>query len=174
MVVAHLLPLSLGFADGILNALTISTNAVLHGPSGLGFGLAARVASVAFITAVFTVFVAEYAQLRADLARAEVQLNLTTSGRLATSRLGKIVTTEAATAAAIASAASLLGAFTPLAVGASVRTHAWLALPMAIAALALLGAVIARVVGGRTFRWATTMAISGVLVSIIGDQLHIA
>ena len=67
-----LLPLALGIADGIVNALILASSAVLRG-SGLTIGLALRVAAVALVTSVFTVFVAEYGQLRAELARAERQ-----------------------------------------------------------------------------------------------------
>ncbi|MDN5765021.1 MAG: hypothetical protein L0H96_06255 [Humibacillus sp.] len=49
-----LLPLSLGIADGILNALTLASAAVLHG-RGLDAGLATRVGMVAFVSAIFTV-----------------------------------------------------------------------------------------------------------------------
>lgn len=57
-----LLPLSLGVADGIVNSLTLASAAVIHG-SGLTASLALRVAAVAFVSSVFTVFVAEYGQL---------------------------------------------------------------------------------------------------------------
>jgi hypothetical protein len=96
-----LLPLSLGIADGILNALTLASAAVLHG-RGLTAWLATRVGIVAFVSAIFTVFVAEYAQLRAELARAERELSLTVSGRLAAGALGRQVAREAVEAALVA------------------------------------------------------------------------
>ena len=65
-----------------------SSGAVLHG-AGLTAALALRLGAVALVSAVFTVFVAEYAQLRAGLVRAEHELNLLRSGRMATTQLGR-------------------------------------------------------------------------------------
>jgi VIT1/CCC1 family predicted Fe2+/Mn2+ transporter len=170
----HLLPLSLGLADGILNALTIATGVVLHGARDLDISLAGRVALVAFVTSGFTVFVAEYAQRRAQVARAEVQLNMTSSGRLATSRLGRAVIAESVVASAIASSASLVGALVPLGIGTVSQQYAWFALVFAVVALALLGAALAHVVGGSRSRWASVMAMSAVVLAFVGDKLHIA
>ena len=66
----YLLPFSLGLADGIVNALTLASATVLHG-RGLTAWLGLRVGAVALVTAAFTIFVAEYAQLRSELTRAE-------------------------------------------------------------------------------------------------------
>jgi hypothetical protein len=89
---------------------------VLHG-HGLTISLALRVAAVALISSIFTVFVAEYGQLRADLAWAERELSFTVSGRVAASNLGRQVAREAAAASAVASGASFAGAVTPLLIG---------------------------------------------------------
>jgi hypothetical protein len=94
-----LLPIALGFSDGILNALVLGASAMLHGGNRITIDLAYRIGVVSLVTAVFTVFVAEYANLRARLRRAERELNLTRSGRLATTQLGRTVAHEAAGAA---------------------------------------------------------------------------
>ena len=168
-----LLPLSLGIADGILNALTLASAAVLHG-RGLDAGLATRVGMVAFVSAIFTVFVAEYGQLRAELARAEHELSLSESGRLASGALGRQVAREAIEAALVASIASFVGAIVPLLVGVALRPYSWAALVVAITALGGLGASLATAVGGRRPRWVIAMMVCGGVVAAIGTVLDIA
>jgi hypothetical protein len=82
-----LFAVALGVSDGILNALTLASAKVLRG-HGLDLGLGGRVGIVAFPSAVLTIFVAEYAQNRLELVRAERQLMFTRSGRLAATSLG--------------------------------------------------------------------------------------
>lgn len=168
-----LLPISLGIADGILNALTLASAAVLHG-RGLDAWLAVRVGIVAFVSAIFTVFVAEYAQLRAELARSEHELSLTVSGRLASGALGRQVVREATEAAIVASLFSFLGAIVPLLVGVALRDYSWTALVVAIAGLGGLGASLATAVGGRRPRWIIALMVCGCIVAAIGTMLDIA
>ena len=168
----QLLPLSLGIADGILNALTLASGSVLHG-RGLEGGLAIRIGLVALVSTLFTVFVAEYSQLRAELARAERQLSLTTSGRLAAGRLGRQVAGEAATAAAVASVASLIGASVPLLIGVALPELRWVAIVVSIVGLGVLGISLATVVGGRRARWAVLLMAAGAVVAVLGVILDI-
>lgn len=167
-----LLPLSLGLGDGILNALTLASAAVLHG-RGLNLWLATRVGIVAFVTSIFTVFVAEYAELRAELVRAERELSLTQSGRLAAGSLGRQVAREGVEAALVASVSSFIGAIIPLLLGVVLRHYSWTALALAIAALGGLGASLATAVGGSRLRWIIAMMISGAIVAVIGTVLDI-
>lgn len=168
----YLLPLSLGVADGIVNALTLASGAVLSG-TGLDVVLALRVGAVALVTAVFTVFVAEYAQLRAELAGAARALSLTSSGQLASTQLGRQVFREAATASVVASLASFAGAAVPLLCGALFHGLGWLALVVSVVALGALGAALARAVGGHRLRWVTALVVMGVAVAALGTQLDI-
>lgn len=167
-----LLPLSLGIADGIVNALMLASATVIHG-AGLTVSLALRVAAVAFVSSAFTVFVAEYGQLRAELARAEHELSFTRSGRLAAGHLGRQVAREAAVSSAVASAASFVGALVPLAVGAAAAAYSWSALVIAVGALGALGGALATAVRGRRRRWITAMIVMGVAVAAIGTALDI-
>ena len=167
-----LLPLSLGVADGIINALTLASAAVIHG-NGLTISLALRVAAVALISSVFTVFVAEYGQLRADLARAEHELSFTRSGRMAAGHLGRQVVREAAVASAVASGASFVGALVPLLAGAVIAAYSWSALIVSIGALGILGGALATAVGGRRRHWITAMIVMGAAVAAVGVGLDI-
>ena len=151
-----LLPLALGIADGIINALILASSAVIHG-SGLTIGLALRVAAVALVSSVFTVFVAEYGQLRAELARAERELSITRAGRLASGHLGRQVAREAAAASAVASGASFVGALMPLLAGAAATAYSWSALVVSVGVLGGLGGALATAVGGRRPRWIIVM-----------------
>lgn len=168
-----LLPLALGLSDGILNALVLASSAVLRGTVGMSVTLAVRISIVALVTAVFTMFVAEYAQLRSELARAEHQLNLTSSGRLATGRLGRTVRFEAIQAAALAGGCSFLGSLTPLMIGAFLPERPWLPLAAAVVALGGLGLILARVVNGCPLRWAAAMMLGGLVAALIGVRLDL-
>lgn len=136
-------------------------------------GLAARVSTAALVTAMFTVFVAEYAQLRSELSRAEHELNLTAAGRLATGRLGHTVRVEAIQATAAASGCSFFGSLIPLLIGAALPTLPWVSLVAAVSALGGLGLLLARAVAGDPLRWASVMTVGGALVAFVGVQLDL-
>lgn len=162
-----LFALALGVSDGILNALILASATVLRGV-GLKVDLGGRVGVVALCSAVLTVFVAEYAQYRAELMRAERQLLFTSSGRLAATSLGKAVLRDAATVAVVAGIASFAGAALPLVVGALLPGATWVALVLSIAALGGLGVVLSVQVGGRRAVWAASLVLAGIAVTIVG------
>lgn len=134
-----MLPLVLGITDGILNALILAAGAVLRSATGVSASLAVRVGCVAFVTAAFTMFIADYAERRAHLVRASRELNLTGPGRLAASQLGRQAALESTVAMAVAATASLVGASAPLLLGAVLPGPPWLVLVLAVLALGLLG-----------------------------------
>lgn len=168
-----LLPLSLGIVNGIINALTLASATVIHG-TGLTPALTLRVGVVALISSIFTVFVAEYGRLRAELARAEHELSFTHSGHLAARHLGHQAARQTAVASAIASGASFIGAFTPLLVGAAIAAYRWSALIVSVAALGALGGALATAVGGKRRRSIITMMVMGTAVAAAGTYLNIA
>lgn len=168
-----LLPLSLGIADGIINALILASATVVYG-RGLDTGLAARVAAVAFVSSIFTMYVADYAQRRSELVRTEHQLSYTRPEPLATGALGRRAIREAGEAAVVASVASFVGAMAPLLVGAWLRPFGWAAILMAILGLGALGAALARSVGGRRTAWVASLMVCGGVIAVIGTALDIA
>lgn len=121
------------------------------------------------MTTAFTVFVADYAERRAHLVHASKELNLTESGRL-----GRRALTASFASMAVACAASFLGAALPLFAGVVLPGPVWIVPALAVAALAGLGGVLARVIGGRVGRWTLTMAVGGFCVLLIGVRLDIA
>lgn len=168
------LPLVLGLTDGLLTALTLAAATLTASSADDDPMLSVRVGCVALVTSAFTVFVADYAERRAQLARGTAQLNLTHRGQLATTRLGRRARLRALEAATVASTSGFLAAALPLMVGALIPGAAWGVVAVAVAALMALGAVLARILAGHTGRWILAMGLGGVLVTWIGIQLHIA
>jgi predicted membrane protein (TIGR00267 family) len=169
----NLLPLVLGFSDGILTALTLAAGRLTGGAEPVTFSLALRLGIAALASGAFVFFVARYAELRRGLIRAEHQLNITGHGQLATSHLGKTVFWEGVTAALASSVAAFLGALLPLMIAAIYPRHGWASILIALIALALLGVGLARVVHGRVLRWSAGLVIGGGVLSVIGAFLKI-
>jgi hypothetical protein len=167
------MPLVLGLSDGILNALILTSGVLLHGDRGVTWVFAIEVGCVAFGTAAFTVFVSEYAELRSRLSRSTEQLNLATSGHLATTKLGRRAILLAEQSALIASTSSFLGATIPLAIAAQVPSLSWIGVAIAIALLGVLGAALAAGVGGRWPRWVIGLIGVGIAVAAVGSRLSI-
>jgi VIT1/CCC1 family predicted Fe2+/Mn2+ transporter len=163
---------ALGVSDGILNALTLASARVLRGV-GLDLELGVRVGVVAFSSAVVTLFVAEYAQNRLELVRAERQLMFTRSGRLAATHLGRAVLRDAAVVAGVAGLSSFAGAALPLVVGAVLPKATWIALVASVAVLGALGTVLSLQVGGRRLVWTLGLVLAGIAVTIIGVQVDL-
>jgi VIT1/CCC1 family predicted Fe2+/Mn2+ transporter len=163
---------ALGVSHGILNALTLASARVLGGV-GLDLDLGVRVGVVALSSAVVTLFVAEYAQNRLELVRAERQLMFTRSGRLAATHLGRAVLRDAAVVAGVAGLSSFAGAALPLVVGAVLPKATWIALVASVAVLGALGTVLSLQVGGRRLVWTLGLVLAGIAVTIIGVQVDL-
>jgi VIT1/CCC1 family predicted Fe2+/Mn2+ transporter len=169
----QLLPIVLGLSDGVLTALILATGRLVDPGRHIPMNMALRISASAFATGAFVFFVARYSQLRAELVVAERQLNLTSHGRLASSKLGRAIFSEAIVAASLSSLSSFVGAMIPLSVAALVPAHGWAALAAALVTLALLGAGLAKVCFGRPLYWSSTLVAGGVVLSILGAQLRI-
>jgi VIT1/CCC1 family predicted Fe2+/Mn2+ transporter len=167
------LPLSLGVSDGILNALVLATAAILHGAAQITVSLALRVGCVAFVTAVVTIFIAEYAELRSRLSRAARQLSLSGRGQLAATNLGRRVRSEAIEAGLVASLSSFAGAALPLLIAGLLPAASWAGLVVALILLGVLGAALATSVQGSRRRWTAGLIMAGAVVAAIGSQLNI-
>ncbi|WP_327049104.1 hypothetical protein OG320_15170 [Microbispora sp. NBC_01189] len=108
------------------------------------------------------------------MAGAAKQLNLTSRGRLATTRLGQAVIREALSSITVAGAASFLGALLPVAVGVVLPGPSWVPLAISVAILGAPGAGIGAAVGGAPARWSCALAIGGACVAAVGLPLDIA
>jgi hypothetical protein len=170
----RMMPVVLGLADGLMNALTLAGGSIIDSGSGIDLGLALRIAAFAVATAAFVIFVARYAEFRSGLVRGARQLNIPDHGRLAGTALGRAVAIDAGADALLASLASGLGALVPLAIAAAFPELSWLAVVVAIGLLATLGAALGRVVLGSPLVWAAGLALGGAILTAVGVALHIA
>lgn len=170
----HRLDLVAGLSDGMLTALTLGAGHILPTNAPTSIGLAFRVSCAAAVSGAFIFFVAHYAERRGELVEAERQLNLTSHGQLATSRLGRAAMREAAIQAAIASGCTFLGALLPLMVSALIPQPRWLGAAVALVALCLLGYFLARTVYGHPLRWMVGLVLGGVALALLGIWLDIA
>lgn len=170
------LPVVLGLLDGITNALGLAAHSILGGDNGSepGLGLALRVASFAFVTAVFSILVARYVELRVGLIRAGKQLNLLDRGALAATKLGRAARRDAAADAVQASLASFSGALLPLGAAVAFPALPWLPILLAVGMLTSLGLVIGRRLRGNPGLWAAALAVAGIALTVIGSALNIA
>ena len=169
----NLLPLVLGFSDGILTALTLAAGLLTGGGGGVTLSLALRIAAGALVSGAFVFFVARYSELRRELIRAERQLNLISHGRLAASHLGSAALREAALSAALSSVAAFCGALIPLIVAALLPAYRWVSILAALVTLALLGIGLARAVHGHVVSWTVGLVAGGGVLSVIGAYLKI-
>ncbi len=165
--------LVIGCTDGILTALTLAAGRVVSSHDPIDLNLALRISAASSLSGMFIFFTAEYARLRTELVRAERQLNFTSHGRLAATQLGKAVFRDTLWAAAISNVCSFLGALFPLLSGFLLPRPSWLAIVTAILALGVLGAGIAHTVYGNLMRWAVALMVAGVVLSLVGMELHI-
>lgn len=171
---AWTLPLTIGLCDGILNALILASARLVRGPGAVGLVFALKVGCVAFATALFTIFVAEYAEERARLSRATRQLSLSQRGHLAATGLRHRVLRRAALAATIASVSSFVGATAPLVLAGTLAGAPWSGLLAAIVLLGFLGGILAQSFEAHWPLWTTALVVAGVAVSAIGTWLNIA
>lgn len=163
----------LGFADGILTALTLAAGGLTRSGDPISLNRVFAIATSALVSGAFVFYVAHYAQLRGELVHAERQLNLLSHGRLASTRLGYAVLKEALWAAALSSVASFFGSLIPLLTGFLLPTLRWGAVVTSMTSLGILGIALAHVVHGSYWRWCVGLVSSGALLSFIGIRLHI-
>jgi predicted membrane protein (TIGR00267 family) len=170
---AYLFPLVVGTSDGILSALTLATGRMVDAGQSIGYSLGFRISLAAALSGMFVFFAAEYTRLRLELLHAARQLNLTSHGRLATTRLGHKVWRETLASSVVASACGFLGALFPLLFASLAPSAPWTAILAAIAALGGLGTLLGATVQGSSIRWAVSLMLCGAVLSFAGAQLRV-
>ena len=171
---AHQLDLVAGVSDGILTALVLGAGHMIAGRTPVTWWLALRVSMAAAISGLFIFGVAHYAELRSELLEAERQLNLTQHGRLAATRLGRAAFFDALAGAVVAGISTFAGALMPLSVAVIAPRTAGLSIGAALAALAVLGYLLARTVYGRPLRWVLALILGGAVLAYAGAKMDIA
>jgi VIT1/CCC1 family predicted Fe2+/Mn2+ transporter len=164
---------AMGLADGILTALLLASGRLLGGTRRVDSSLAIRVAISALATSGFVFYVGRYAELRGRLIHAERQLNLTTRGRLATTRLGRAVLLEALADAAVSGTACFAGALLPLSLAAAVPSAPQLSVLVPIGMLGLMGLVLAKALGGFPAVWVAGLVLGGCGMTALGWKLDL-
>jgi len=165
--------IAMGLADGILTALLLASGRLLGRGDPMDGGLAFRVAVGAMATGAFIFYVGRYAELRGSLIQAERQLNLASRGKLATTRLGRAVLVEAARDSAVSGLSSFAGALLPLPLAVGVPSAPAVAVVLPLAMLAVMGAVLARVVAGSPAVWAGGLVVGGAAMAALGWELNL-
>lgn len=168
-----LLPIVLGFSDGILTVLTFAANRLMDVNTQISMDLTMRISLGVLIPNIFIYFIASYAELRSQLIHAEKQLNLTVRGKFATTKLGKQVIIDAVWACTLGSIAAFLGAFIPLSIANIFPQYRLIPIIIALFMLVLLGFGLARAVYGNLLRWSLVLFFSGLALCYIGLKLHI-
>lgn len=160
-----------GLIDGILNALILSARA-LFGNAHLNAALIGRVCAAAGLTTIVVFFIAHYAEMRAELVRAEKQLSLTSHGYLAASRLGRVAIIGALKASTIAAFCSVTGAAAPLILSLAGGPRI-LSIFANFVLLAFLGALLAKSFDGSVAFWAGAVAVAGLFFMWAGILLNL-
>lgn len=161
-----------GLVDGVLNALTLAAGRIVYA-EGLNLSLVGRVAVASGLTTIFVFFVAHYAELRAELARAERQLNLTAHGRLAASHLGRVAIVTAMKGALLAALCGTIGATVPLLLCIVIPDPPWAGICLILIFLAALGALLARSFEGSIWLWSSIIVVAGIIFACIGTKLNL-
>jgi VIT1/CCC1 family predicted Fe2+/Mn2+ transporter len=164
---------AMGLADGILTALLLASGRLLAGGHGVDGSLAMKVAIYALATSGFVFFVGRYAELRGRLIHAERQLNLTSRGHLATTRLGRAVLRDALGDAAASGASCFAGALLPLSLSAELPSAPLLAVLVPIGMLGVMGFVLAKSLGGSPLHWIAGLVVGGGVMTALGWKLDL-
>ena len=163
----------MGLADGILTALLLASGRLLAEGRGVDCSLASKVAIYALATNGFVFFVGRYAELRGRLIHAERQLNLTSRGHFATTRLGRAALRDAVRDTTASGASCFAGALLPLALSAGLPSLPLLAVLVPISMLGVMGFVLAKVLGGWPVLWAAGLLVGGIGMTALGWQLDL-
>lgn len=168
------LDVTAGLVDGILNALTLASGRLLRQSGDADFNLAWRVGAATAATTLFVFFVAHYAELRSEIARAEKELNLVSHGELAQTALGRRALIDALAAASLAAFCGLLGAMIPLLLCHFLPGPRWIGILLTWGLLGSFGIGLARSVHGRPTYWSAALVVGGIALTWLGWQLNIA
>lgn len=156
------------------NALALAAGRLVHADGeSAALSLALRVAITTGATTIFVFFVAHYAQMRLELVRHERELNFTEHGKLAATRLGRRVFQESLLKAFLAASFSLVGALYPLILCAMLLSPPWLGVTLTVAALGVLGALLAKAIYGSPLIWATGLLVGGAVLAFVGMKLDL-
>ncbi len=165
-------PIAIGVTDGIITTLMLVSSLIIH-HSYIGLSLAVRVAFGSAFVGTFSYFIAEYSSLRVQLSRESRHLNLSSPSYLLKSKPGRDILQESILYTSLTGICSFSGSFVPLVFEVLIPSSGFIAITVAVTALALTGYVISRSISGNAIFWVTLMVLLGITVSIIGNVLQL-
>jgi len=163
----------MGLVDGILTAMLLAAQKILGHGTPVDFESALKVAVFALATAGFVFYIGRYADLRSQLVRAAAQLNLRKRGKLAATRLGRMVLGEAVVEALVSGSCSFVSALLPLSLAAAFPAAPWLSVLVSLFLLGLLGSVLGKTVRGSPGKWSVGLIAGGLFMTFLGFGLRI-
>ena len=168
----YVFPLTLGFTDGIITALMITSNLLLSGVH-LSYILALRISVGSASVGAFSYFIASFASNRAKLVRISKQINPSAPWKMVKGSLSNRALVDAFAGTVISASSSFAGSLIPLGIYTWSRSNVVLSISVTQASLVLLGLSLARSFRGKSFIWMTGMFSFGLAVMIIGFYVRI-
>jgi VIT1/CCC1 family predicted Fe2+/Mn2+ transporter len=161
----------LGFTDGIITALMISSYLILN-DLHMTFLLALRISTGSAAVGTFSYFIASFASNRADLSRVSRHMNPSGQGRKISRTLLNDAYRASMSGTILSGACSFLGSMIPL--GAySISSSSIIVLIVTEVSLSILGYSLSRSLKGSPIPWITGMFAFGVVVILIGLYVRI-
>lgn len=168
----YLFPVSLGFLDGVITPLMISSHLMLSGQA-LSITLALRISLGSASVGAFSFFIAEFASNREELQRISRHLNPSSPWKILKGRLSDVAFIDTVSGTLESAGSSFLGSLVPLLSYSLSGSSSILALTLSEVAMALLGVVIARTLKTGWIVWVTGMMIFGILIIVLGFFVQI-
>ena len=171
MKFSYIFPVSLGFTDGIITALMISSYLILNDRS-MPVELALRISTGSAAVGTFSYFIASFASNRAELTRISKHMNPSRpSGKVSGSLLNDVYL-DSLVGTVVSGASSFLGSMIPL--GAySLSSSRLIVLVVTQVSLAVLGYSLSRTLKSNSVAWIAGMFAFGVVVILIGLYVKI-
>ncbi len=162
----------LGLTDGILTALTLAAGLIVESRNRVSLPVGLRVAVASALAGGVVFFTAELARRNQELVHAEQQLNLSSHGRLAATRLGHFVLVESSKATIVVIASNFFGALSPFLVSL-ISQFRWVPIYFSIVLLGILGLTIATATYRSKILWTGSLMIAGGALTALGLWLRI-
>lgn len=169
----QLVPLLNGICYGLLTALAFAGGELFHGQKSIDFSLALHIAIATPFVSSFVAFIVNYTQERNELIRWEKQLNITSSGRLAATKLGKEVLLDVIKKTLLTFVFTFLGTLCTLSIIIFLPKNPLLIISFIVLLLGFLGNALSHIIYGNAIRWTVGFIIAGLLITYIGIILHI-
>ncbi len=172
MKFSYIFPISLGFTDGIITALMISSYLILN-DIHMSLSFAFRISLGSAAVGTFSYFIASFASNRAKLTRLSKHINPYRPTGMISGALLNDAFTDALFGTMISGASSFLGSMIPLGTFSLTGSNAIIVVVVTEAALSILGFSLSRSLKSNSIPWIFGMFTFGVAVMLIGFYVKI-